>query len=212
MKELTDNAVINDAVYEMSLNGSYPIIKLAVATVEIKAHEEMAKHDHGCGCGCHRFPEAKEYHFTQPSKEEKVLYSQPLPAGGDIPVYNGGKVMEENSMTHRITYQNGESRVSTSKKVVARGPLWIWAAIAVGLPPQGSSHPYLVVETVGSYGSDDTTEGEIIGVMEGKQREITARLVRRAHLLQLPVASIRTEYKYTFVEPGEIGRAKVKEG
>ena len=32
MKELTDYAVINDAVYEKNRNGGYPVVKLAVGT------------------------------------------------------------------------------------------------------------------------------------------------------------------------------------
>lgn len=209
MKELTDNAAINDAVYEMNLNGSYPIVKLAVATVDIKEHEEMTKHGHGCGC--RPFPEAKKFHFTHPGKDEKVIYKQPLPTGGDIPVYNGGIAMDEDT-GRSFSFEKGESKICTSKKIVARGPVWVWAAIAIGLPSEGSSNPYLVVEAADSYGSDSTMEGEIIGAMDGKRREMTARLVRRAHLLQLPIAAIRTEYRYVFVEPGQVGRAKVKEG
>lgn len=40
----------------------------------------------------------------------------------------------------------------------------------------------------------------------------TALLVRRARLEKLHLASIRAGYKYLFVEPGRIGKAKVKEG
>ena len=39
-----------------------------------------------------------------------------------------------------------------------------------------------------------------------------ALLVRRARLEKLHLASIRAGYKYLFVEPGRIGKAKVKEG
>ena len=42
--------------------------------------------------------------------------------------------------------------------------------------------------------------------------EMTALLVRRARLEKLHLASIRAGYKYLFVEPGRIGKAKVKEG
>lgn len=209
MKELTDNAAITDAVYEMNLNGSYPVVKLVAVTIDIKEHAEKAQE--GQGCGCRHHPDAKKFHILHPAKEEKILFNQPLPTGGNIPVYSAGKPVEEDQTCHH-SVEKGESRVSTGKKVMARGPLWIWAAVAVGLPPEGSSSPYLVVEAADSYGSDDTTEGEMIGVMEGKQREMTARLVRRAHLLQLPVAAIRMEYRYTFVEPDEYGIAKVKEG
>ena len=41
---------------------------------------------------------------------------------------------------------------------------------------------------------------------------MTALLVRRARLEKLHLASIRAGYKYLFVEPGRIGKAKVKEG
>ena len=40
----------------------------------------------------------------------------------------------------------------------------------------------------------------------------SAALSRRAPLEKLHLASIRAGYKYLFVEPGRIGKAKVKEG
>ena len=42
--------------------------------------------------------------------------------------------------------------------------------------------------------------------------EMTALLVRRARLEALNLTAIRVGYKYLFVEPGQIGKAKVKEG
>ena len=64
----------------------------------------------------------------------------------------------------------------------------------------------------GTYGSEDTTENEMIGYANGRIHEMTALLVRRARLEKLHLASIRAGYKYLFVEPGKIGKAKVKEG
>lgn len=210
MKELTDQAAITDAVYEMNLNGSYPVVKLLAVTIDIKEHEEMHEESHGHGCKC--YPEAKRFAITRPDKAEKTLYSQPLPAGGEIPVYNAGKPLEMDEKKCHGELEKGASRITTSKGVMARGPQWIWSAVAVGIPPEGSSFPYLIVEGAGIYGSFGTTEGEMIGMMDGRQREMTARLVRRAHLLQLPVTAIRTEYRYTFVEQDQYGKAKVKEG
>ena len=63
-----------------------------------------------------------------------------------------------------------------------------------------------------TYGSEDTTENEMIGYANGRIHEMTALLVRRARLEKLHLASIRAGYKYLFVEPGRIGKAKVKEG
>lgn len=210
MKELTDQAAITDAVYEMNLNGSYPIVKLLAVTVDIKEHEAMHAESHG-HC-CKSSPNIKRYGITRPQTGEKALYNQPLPAGGEIPVYNGGKPLEEDESMCRGEMEKGASRITTSKGVMARGPQWIWAAVAVGIPPEGSSFPHLVVEGAGIYGSFNTTEGEMIGMMDGRQREMTARLVRRAHLLQLPVVAIRIQYAYTFVEQDQYGKAKVKEG
>lgn len=52
----------------------------------------------------------------------------------------------------------------------------------------------------------------MIGYTNGRIHEMTALLVRRARLEKLHLASIRAGYKYLFVEPGRIGKAKVKEG
>ena len=72
--------------------------------------------------------------------------------------------------------------------------------------------PFMIVQGAGTYGSEDTTENEMIGYANGRIHEMTALLVRRARLEKLHLASIRAGYKYLFVEPGRIGKAKVKEG
>ena len=48
--------------------------------------------------------------------------------------------------------------------------------------------------------------------VDGRIHEMTALLVRRARLEALNLTAIRVGYKYLFVEPGQIGKAKVKEG
>ena len=64
----------------------------------------------------------------------------------------------------------------------------------------------------GTYGSEKTNESEMIGYVDGRIHEMTALLVRRARLEALNLTAIRVGYKYLFVEPGQIGKAKVKEG
>ena len=94
----------------------------------------------------------------------------------------------------------------------AHGPMWIYVAIAVGMDKAGTESPFMIVQGAGTYGSEDTTENEMIGYANGRIHEMTALLVRRARLEKLHLASIRAGYKYLFVEPGRIGKAKVKEG
>jgi glutamine synthetase len=77
---------------------------------------------------------------------------------------------------------------------------------------KASEAPFMIVQGAGTYGSEDTTENEMIGYANGRIHEMTALLVRRARLEKLHLASIRAGYKYLFVEPGKIGKAKVKEG
>lgn len=110
------------------------------------------------------------------------------------------------------TLTKGESRTATARKVVAHGPMWIYVAIAVGMDKAGTESPFMIVQGAGTYGSEDTTENEMIGYANGRIHEMTALLVRRARLEKLHLASIRAGYKYLFVEPGRIGKAKVKEG
>lgn len=198
MKELTDSAVINDAVYEMNRNGSYPKVKLSVNTV--KENESV-----------NELPEEFRYHFTFPGKDEAKLYDQPLTEGGNVPVYGAGKPIEGEHKCCCSSLEKGESKIITGRKVIAHGPVWVWAAIAVGFPAEGSEAPFLVVEAAGTFGEDSSTENDTIGYLKEQQHEMTARLVRRAHLRKLELAAIRTEYKYVFVESDQVGKAKVKQ-
>ena len=135
-------------------------------------------------------PEYECYHISYPDKKDTILFEQPLDK----------------------TLTKGESRTATARKVVAHGPMWIYVAIAVGMDKAGTESPFMIVQGAGTYGSEDTTENEMIGYANGRIHEMTALLVRRARLEKLHLASIRAGYKYLFVEPGRIGKAKVKEG
>lgn len=198
--ELTSNAALTDAVYEAALNGSFLEVKLEAGSVGDDEPGGMQL-EYEC------------YHLSYPGKEEEVLFDQPLDAADDkIAVYGLGKKMESIEGCCHKTLAKGESRTATARKVVAHGPVWIYVATAVGMDKEGTESPFMVVQGAGTYGSEDTTESEMIGYVDGRVHELTALLVRRARLEALNLASIRVGYKYLFVEPKRIGKAKVKEG
>lgn len=186
--ELTSNAALTDAVYETALNGSFLEVKLVAGSVGDDEPRGMQ-------------PEYECYHISYPDKKDTILFEQPLDAADDkVTVYDLGKKIKSIEGCCHKTLTKGESRTATARKVVAHGPMWIYVAIAVGM------------DKAGTYGSEDTTENEMIGYANGRIHEMTALLVRRARLEKLHLASIRAGYKYLFVEPGRIGKAKVKEG
>lgn len=187
--ELTSNAALTDAVYETALNGSFLEVKLVAGSVGDDEPRGMQ-------------PEYECYHISYPDKKDTILFEQPLDAADDkVTVYDLGKKIKSIEGCCHKTLTKGESRTATARKVVAHGPMWIYVAIAVGMDKAGTESPFMIVQGAGTYGSEDTTENEM-----------TALLVRRARLEKLHLASIRAGYKYLFVEPGRIGKAKVKEG
>lgn len=198
--ELTSNAALTDAVYETALNGSFLEVKFVAGSVGDDEPGGMQ-------------PEYECYHVSYPGKEETVLFEQPLDASDDkVAVYDLGKKFESIEGCCHKTLVKGESRTTTRRKVTAHGPVWIYVAIAIGMDKEGSESPFMVIQSAGTYGSEDTNESEMIGYVDGRVHEMTALLVRRARLEALHLASIRVGYKYLFVEPGKIGKAKVKEG
>jgi len=198
--ELTSNAALTDVVYEAALNGSFLNVKLVTGAVG----------DNEAGG---LIPEVDHYHVTHPRTGEEVLFEQPLDASDDkASVYGLGQLIQSSAGGCHGTLAKGESRTATARKVVAHGPMWIYVAIAIGMDKAGTESPFMVVQSAGTYGSEETTESEMIGYVDGRIHEITALLVRRARLEALNLAAIRVGYKYLFVEPGQIGKAKVKEG
>lgn len=198
--ELTGNAALTDAVYETALNGSFLDVKLVAGSVGDDEPGGLQ-------------PEYECYHVTYPKAEESVWFEQPLDATDDkAPVYRLGEKVESADNGCHNTLAKGESRTATARKVVAHGPMWIYVATAIGMDKEGTESPFMVVQGAGTYGSETTDESEMIGYVDGRIHEMTALLVRRARLKALPLASIRIGYKYLFVEPGRIGKAKVKEG
>lgn len=198
--ELTSNAALTDAVYETALNGSFLEVKLVAGSVGDDEPRGMQ-------------PEYECYHISYPDKKDTILFEQPLDAADDkVTVYDLGKKIKSIEGCCHKTLTKGESRTATARKVVAHGPMWIYVAIAVGMDKAGTESPFMIVQGAGTYGSEDTTENEMIGYANGRIHEMTALLVRPARLEKLHLASIRAGYKYLFVEPGRIGKAKVKEG
>lgn len=198
--ELTSNAALTDAVYETALNGSFLDVKFVAGSVGDDEPGGLQ-------------PEYECYHVTHPEKEEEVLFEQTLDAADDkISVYGLGKKIESMEGCCHKTLVKGESRTATARKVVAHGPVWIYVATAIGMDKEGTESPFMVVQSAGTYGSEDTNESEMIGYVDGRLHEMAALLVRRARLEGLNLANLRVGYKYLFVEPGRIGKAKVKEG
>ena len=198
--ELTSNAALTDVVYEAALNGSLLNVKLVTGAV---GDDEIRG----------LIPEANHYHVTHPKTSEEILFEQPLDASDNkVPVYGLGALIQSPAGGCHGTLAKGESRTATARKVVAHGPMWIYVAIAVGMDKEGTESPFMVVQSAGTYGSEKTNESEMIGYVDGRIHEMTALLVRRARLEALNLTAIRVGYKYLFVEPGQIGKAIVKEG
>ena len=185
--ELTSNAALTDAVYETALNGSFLEVKLVAGSVGDDEPRGMQ-------------PEYECYHISYPDKKDTILFEQPLDAADDkVTVYDLGKKIKSIEGCCHKTLTKGESRTATARKVVAHGPMWIYVAIAVGMDKAGTESPFMIVQGAGTYGSEDTTENEMIGYANGRIHEMTALLVRRARLEKLHLASIRAGYKYLFV-------------
>lgn len=198
--ELTSNAALTDMVYETSLNGSFLKVQLVAGSVGDDEPGGME-------------PEYDCYQVTYSGENETSLFEQPVDtAENKIPVYSLGQKVETTEGWNHNTLIKGESRIVTARKVVAHGPVWIYVATAIGMDKEGTESPFMVIQGAGTYGSEDTTESEMIGYVDGRIHEMMALLVRRARLEGLNLASIRVGHKYLFVEPGRIGKAKVKEG
>ncbi len=198
--ELTSNAALTDMVYETTLNGSFLKVQLVAGSVGDDEPGGME-------------PEYDCYQVTYPGENETSLFEQPVDAAENkIPVYSLGQKVETIEGWNHNTLTKGESRIVTARKVVAHGPVWIYVATAIGMDKEGTESPFMVIQGAGTYGSEDTTESEMIGYVDGRIHEMMALLVRRARLETLNLASIRVGYKYLFVELGRIGKAKVKEG
>lgn len=180
--ELTSNAALTDAVYETALNGSFLEVKLVAGSVGDDEPRGMQ-------------PEYECYHISYPDKKDTILFEQPLDAADDkVTVYDLGKKIKSIEGCCHKTLTKGESRTATARKVVAHGPMWIYVAIAVGMDKAGTESPFMIVQGAGTYGSEDTTENEMIGYANGRIHEMTALLVRRARLEKLHLASIRAGY------------------
>lgn len=198
--ELTSNAALTDVVYEAVMNGSFLEVKLVAGAVG---------DDEPGGIN----PEIEHYHVVHPNTDETVLFEQTIDAADEkVAVYGLGEKVQGQGYGCHGTLIKDESRTATARKVVAHGPMWIYVATAIGMDKAGTESPFMVVQSAGTYGSESTTESEMIGYVDGRLHEMTALLVRRARLEALHLDAIRVGYKYLFVEPGQIGKAKVKEG
>ena len=65
----------------------------------------------------------------------------------------------------------------------------------------------LFVKDAGTYGDDSTTEGEAIGFLEGILRKATNSIALCGEDQDVIYDRIYIGYKYTFVEPGQVGCA-----
>ena len=94
-----------------------------------------------------------------------------------------------------------------SRKVVACGPTWVWSVIGLAILKNRSKGACLFVKDAGTYGDDSTTEGEAIGFLEGILRKATNSIVLCGQDQDVIYDRIYIGYKYTFVEPDQVGCA-----
>ena len=146
-------------------------------------------------------------------RKEMPIYMQAQPEGADIPVYNIRPLLEA---TERLFGRAKERRFPVlpgayvpggSRKVVACGPVWVWSVIGLAVLKDRSKGACLFVKDAGTYGDDSTTEGEAIGFLEGILRKATNSIALCGEDQDVIYDRIYIGYKYTFVEPGQVGCA-----
>lgn len=146
-------------------------------------------------------------------RKEMPIYMQAQPTGSDVPVYNIRPLLET---TERLFGRENERRFpvmpgafvpSSKRKAVAFGPIWVWSVIGLAILKDRSKGACLFVEDAGTYGDDSTTEGEAIGYLEGVLRKVTNSIVLCGADQDVVYDRIYVGYKYTFVEPHQVGCA-----
>lgn len=146
--------------------------------------------------------------------KEKPMYMQEQPDGKPaIPVYNARPLLEA---SERLFGREGQRRfppmpgahvICANKDVTARGPVWVWSAIGIAILKNRSDGSCLFIEDANTYGDDSTTEAEIIGFLEGSLRKVTNSIVLCGQDQSVEYDRIYVGYKYTFVEPNQVGCA-----
>ena len=85
--------------------------------------------------------------------------------------------------------------------------VWVWSVIGLAILKDRSKGACLFVKDAGTYGDDSTTEGEAIGFLEGILRKATNSIALCGEDQDVIYDRIYIGYKYTFVEPGQVGCA-----
>lgn len=141
------------------------------------------------------------------------IYTQAQPEGAEVPVYNIRPLLEA---TERLFGKEGERRFPlmpgvhvpcASKSTMAFGPLWAWSAIGIAIPKDRDANACLIMTDADVYGDDSTTEGEIIGFLEGVLRKVTNSIVLCGADEHVEYERIYVGYKYIFAEENQVGAA-----
>ena len=215
--------------------GYISTMKLSVGTVDVKdldavtenivSYDRCEKNDAYIGqinmltvssfCGLNGavwgFDLAK--HDDIASGAEKPMYMQSKPDGPDIPVYNVRPLLEATERLFGKEQQRrfppipGSHIICANKDVTARGPLWVWSAIGIAILKDRSKGSSLFIEDANTYGNDSTTESEMIGYLEGTLRKVTNSIALCGQDQGVEYERIYVGYKYTFVEPHQVGCA-----
>lgn len=212
--KIEGNNALTESIYQTSFNGD--ALKITFGAMSINP-EKIKEHTINGGMTKEMMMEMKPasevYHVAYPNEKSKHLFDQPIDAEDNkIPVYDLGIKEEKKGCCCGMNIEKDEIRRVTSRKIVAHGAIWLYAAIALGMDKKGTTTPIMVSQAVGSFGGDKTNESQMIGYVDEKLHNMCALIVRRAKLYEMNLASISIGYKYIFVEPEEIGKAKVKEG
>lgn len=147
------------------------------------------------------------------SGEENPIYMQSQTNGSEIPVYAIKPLLDATERLfgkinqRRFPLMPGAHVICANKDVIAYGPLWVWSSLCIAIPANRNEGSVFYLEDANTYGDDSTTEGEMIGFLEGIQRKLTNSAVLCAQDQGITYERIYVGYKYTFVEPEQIGCA-----
>lgn len=191
------------------------ISEIILATNQCKCNDAYIGHVNIYPCACSYGQEEVIWgvDLAKSDDYEEILYMQETHKRKDIPVISIKPLLRATERLfgqynqQRFPILQGSDILASSRKIVAKGPTWVWALIGIGIPEDRNSGSCLLVEDASAHGDYNTPEGELIGYLEKMQKKITNGITLTAKSLDITLSRIHIGYKYTFAAPGELGCA-----
>jgi len=147
------------------------------------------------------------YHLAKADKSKRIFSDLEIPVYPVAPLLDATERLFGRVGQRRFPPMPGAHVVCANKSVTAKGPCWVWSAIAVAIAKDRNQDANLFIEDADQFDYPEADKKTVQKELEKRDENIVKSIILCAEDQKVEFKEIYVGHKYQYVQQNEVGCA-----